>query len=173
MRCVRLQTRETALQPTEQRAPHTAAIAASDSPESGSVGARKPIRCGGHPSWQALPFEADESGGVSRGFVLTRAGKAYGGTLTCCVHNRLARLEVKVGHANPVSEQQLNILLRIQERSKLSRARWDREDGMVTVQATTILFHSDEIEFVIGELADDIRQALEDDRWPGVFAEPR
>ena len=112
-----------------------------------------------------LPVDVDEANHIARGLLQSDNGDAYyRAFLSYEAKKRHVRIVVALKPAAHLSEQQRDVLDQLQCSSEMSRFDRDREQPLLTLRASSVCWQSEQAEYTIRQLVQDICQVLADDR---------
>jgi len=117
-----------------------------------------------------LALDIDEANHVTRGLLQSDNG-AYRAFLSYEDKKRLVRIAVVLKPAADLSEQQRDVLGRLQCSSEMSRFDRDREQPLLTLRASSVCCQSAQIDFTIQQIIEDLQQILADDRLKVVLGD--
>ena len=118
-----------------------------------------------------LAVDIDEANHVARGLLQSDNGDAYRAFLSYEDQKRRVRIAVALTPVRCFSEQQQDILDRLQCLSEMSRFDRDREQLLLTLRASSICWQSAQVDFTIQQIIGDLQQILADDRLKVVLGD--
>ena len=110
-----------------------------------------------------LALDINETNHVARGLLQSNNG-AYRAFLSYEDKKRLVRIAVSLKSVACFSEQQQDVLGKLQCSSEMSRFDRDREQPLLTLRASSVCYQSAQVDFTIQQIIEDLQQILADDR---------
>ena len=111
-----------------------------------------------------LPVDVDEANHVAVGLVESGNGFGYRARLSYESQKQHVMVSVTLKPTGRLSEQQGDVLERIQSSSEMCRFDPDRENHMLTLRASSVCSQPRQPRFTVEQIIQDISRVLGDDR---------